>query len=200
MTTTAAAHAPARLPAFAPAAATVKGVVPVALPGAAARLSAVAADLAAALGNEEADPLAPMRHLDRACELLDALSWAMCREPAGFPAGGLREIARALAAELHAGSQGSLTDDDAADVQVRAVTAQAGELAHAYRRWAAAGGRPGARHDLVEDGIAHLLITTAILAEMTGIDIDRAIGRKVTVTRSPGSDPAALAPAGTGTS
>src|SRR5487761_1708260 len=71
---------------------------PLPLTDTAARLSAVAADLAAALGDEEADPLAPLPLLDQAADLVEVLSWGMCREPATFPLGGLREIARTLLA------------------------------------------------------------------------------------------------------
>jgi hypothetical protein len=183
--------------------------VPLSPQDAAAQLSAVAADLAAALADEECAPLAPVMLLDRACDLLDRLSWAMCRVPAVVPVGGLREIARPLAAELRADSKTAPADDDALDLQAQAVGAQAGNLAVAFRSWAARGRRPaGALRDLVEGEVAHLLLSTAIFAELAGIDTDKAIGRQLTLSLSPGrgsrapgagQDPA-LAPAGTGES
>jgi hypothetical protein len=161
--------------------------VPLSPQDAAAQLSAVAADLAAALADEATDPLAPVLLLDRACDLLDRLSWAMCREPAVVPVGGLREIARALAAELRADSKTTPAGDDALGLQAQAVGAQAGDLAVAYRSWAARGRCPaGALRDLVEGEVAHLLLSTAIFAELAGIDIDKAIGQQLTLRLSPG--------------
>ena len=158
---------------------------------AAVALSAAAADLAAALDNEETDPLAPMGHLDRACELIDSLSWAMCREPAAFPLGGLREIARNMAADFTASPRDPRSDEPG--IQAQAVSAQAGDLAAAYRRWASRGSCPGALRDVVEGEVATVLLVTAIFAEMAGIDIDRAIGRQVALTRSRGGQEASQA-------
>jgi hypothetical protein len=147
---------------------------------AAVALSAAAADLSAALEHEDADPLAPIRCLDRACDLVSALSWALCREPACSPLGGLAEIARNLAAELRADSQQA--DDQEIDAQARAISAQAGDLAVAYHSWAARGRRPGPLRDEVEGEVAHILLTTAIFAEIAGLDIDKAIGWKLALT------------------
>lgn len=102
----------------------------------------------------------------------------------------MREIARSLAAELGAGTQGTAAGGDALDVQAQAVGVQADELTAAYRRWAARGRRPGTVRSLVEGEVATMLLTTAIFAEMAGIGIDQAIGRQVTVTLSAAADPA----------
>ena len=65
---------------------------------------------------------------------------------------------------------------------------------------------PAALQKLVESEVATMLLTVAVFAELAGIDIDKAIGRQVALTRSPGpqiADPpgdAVLAPAGTETS
>jgi len=165
--------------------------IPVSPQDAAMRLSAVAGDLAAALAAEDAAPLAPMRLLDQACDLVSQLSWAMCREPAAFPLGGLREIARNMAADFTASPRDPRSDEPG--IQAQAVSAQAGDLAAAYRRWASRGSCPGALRDVVEGEVATVLLVTAIFAEMAGIDIDRAIGRQVALTRSRGGQEASQA-------
>jgi hypothetical protein len=178
--------------------------VPLSPQDAAAQLSAVAADLAAALANEESAPLAPVMLLDRACDLIDRLSWAMCREPAVVPVGGLAEIARALAAVLRADSEEALSDDEALDLHARVIEAQASDLIAAYRLWAARGRRAGTFRDLLEGELADLPLAAAVFAELADIDIDKAIGRQVALTRSPAPGTqapetpgeAALAPAG----
>jgi hypothetical protein len=163
---------------------------------AATRLSAVAGDLATALATEETATLAPMRLLDQACDLVGQLSWAMCREPAAFPLGDLREIARNLAAEFTSSPRDPRSDEPG--VQAEMVSAQAHDLAAAYRRWTARGSRPGVLRDVVEGEVATVLVATAIFAEMAGIDIDRAIGRQVALTRSRGGQEASQAATLTG--
>lgn len=167
---------------------------------AAEQLAAVAAELAAALANEESAPLAPVVLLDQACGLLDRLSWAICREPVSVPVGGLAEIARALAAELRADGKPVPVGGAALDPQAYAVGAQTGDFAIAYRAWAARGHCAGALRDLVESETAHLLLTTAIFAELAGIDIDKAIGRLLSLSpgpadQVPGVEPTRLATA-----
>jgi hypothetical protein len=125
------------------------------LPGAAARLSAVAADLATALGNEETDPMAPLTHLDRAFDLLEVLSWGMCREPASFPLGGLREIARDLIA--------------------------ADGTSHRPACASGCGGMPGCAF---ADEVAGVVLGAVVLAEAAGIDLEAALIRKAAVLAS----------------
>ena len=164
---------------------------------AAEQLAAVATGLAAALADEESAPLAPVVLLDQACGLLDRLSWAICREPVSVPVGGLAEIARALAAELLADGKTAPPGGAALDPHALAVGTQAGDFAVAYHAWAARGHRTGAARDLVESETAHLLLTTAIFAELAGIDIDKAIGRLLSLApgpadRAPRAEPAQL--------
>lgn len=124
---------------------------PLSLPDTAARLSVVAADLAAALEDEEAAPLAPLVLLDRVCDLAEALSWAMCREPATFPLGGLAEIARHLIAESSADGLPALLAVETSD---------------------------GPGHGFA-DQTAGVILAAAVLAEQAGIDLDTAVARKV---------------------
>jgi hypothetical protein len=163
---------------------------------AASQLSAVSAELAAALADEASAPLAPVMLLDRACGLVDRLSWAMCREPAAAGAGGLAEIARCLAAELQDDSRTASAAEDSLSLQAQAVGAQAADLAAAYRWWAARGCRPGTARGLVESEVAAMLLTVAVFAELAGIDIDKAVGRQVTLARLPDADARAAQAAG----
>jgi hypothetical protein len=119
------------------------------LPLAATRLSAVAARLSAALADEAADPLAPLTHLDRTLDLVELLSWGMCREPATFPVGGLREIARDLIGE------------DAPAV---------GRGCEGLR-----GGQPA---EVFADELAGVILGAAVLAETAAVDLDAAITRQ----------------------
>jgi hypothetical protein len=125
-------------------------MMPLSLQDTAAQLSAVAADLAKALGEEEADPLAPLALLDRALDLLEVLSWGMCREPASFPLGGLREIARTLSASPPPSGHGP-----------------------------GCRSRPGDFRGF-EDEVAGVLLGAAVLAETAGVDLKAAIARRVT--------------------
>jgi hypothetical protein len=147
-------------------------IMPLSLTGTAARLSATAADLAAALAAEEADPLAPLALLDRALDLLEVLSWGMCREPASFPLGGLREIARALTAGPPPGGPGTAGAGSVPGVRVLTPAAGAGHRAGCPRQ-------PGAFRGF-EDEVAGVLLGAAVLAETAGVDLDAAIARKLT--------------------
>jgi hypothetical protein len=140
---------------------------PLSLPFAAARLSAVAANLANALANEETDPLAPLAHLDRAFDLMEILSWGMCREPASFPVAGLREIARDL-----------INGHDPAPARV------------------CGGPRGGMPTAQFADQVAGVVLSAAVLAETTGVDLEAAISRKAAALRSQAA--AATAPGGSG--
>lgn len=158
---------------------------PLSLTDTAARLSAVAADLAAALADEEADPLAPLPLLDRAADLVEVLSWGMCREPATFPLGGLREIARTLLAGPFpaAGTGGR----DGAGVAAVLLAGQPGA------------GRPGCGPPGQErrggtaacdfaDQAAGVLLAAAVLAEKAGVDLDAAVARRVAALRTEAAD------------
>jgi hypothetical protein len=136
--------------------------MPLSLPGTAARLAAVAADLAAALEDEDADPLAPLMLLDRACGLTETLSWALCREPLTFPVAGLTEIARTLIS---------------APGEAAAAAGAAG-----------VGLCPPAGHQAsaaFADEAAGLLLAVAVLAELAGIDLDAAVARKAAALSVP---------------
>jgi hypothetical protein len=109
----------------------------------------------------------------------------MCSEPAAAGVGGLAEIARCPAAELQADSEAAPAAEDSLGLQAQAVGVQAADLAAAYRRWAARGCRPGATRGLVENEVAAMLLTVAVFAELAGIDIDKAIGRQLTLARTP---------------
>jgi NTP pyrophosphatase (non-canonical NTP hydrolase) len=143
----------------------------------AADLSATAGDLAGAIADGRTCP----GHLTRARRLLGTLTEAIEGIPASpDPDISLPEIARRLDAALHANRRPAITDANQLDVQALMVAEEAGELVGAYRRWAGKARRTGTMREL-EDEVADVLITTAVFARRTGIDLIAAVARKVSV-------------------
>jgi NTP pyrophosphatase (non-canonical NTP hydrolase) len=97
----------------------------------------------------------------------------------------LDTIARELQAKLLEVRPAEITDNNAADTQALCVAEEAGELIGAYRRWTGRARRNGML-DEVRAEVADVLITTAIFAEMLGIDLEEAIQRKLGVIYSRG--------------
>jgi NTP pyrophosphatase (non-canonical NTP hydrolase) len=92
----------------------------------------------------------------------------------------LAGIARRLRVTLDANRRPAISDANALDVQVLVLAEEAGELVGAYRRWAGKARRTGTRRDL-EDEIADVLISTALVAERAGIDLNQAVTAKLGV-------------------
>jgi NTP pyrophosphatase (non-canonical NTP hydrolase) len=93
--------------------------------------------------------------------------------------------AKALQSALEKNRRDAMNDENALDIQALCVAEEAGELVGAYRRWAGKARRTGTLEELAHE-IADLLIVTAIFAEMTGIDINRAIDDKLRIIWSRG--------------
>lgn len=93
----------------------------------------------------------------------------------------LTAIALRLQADLRRNRSGiAITDANELDVQALCVAEEAGELVGAYRRWAGKARRRGTLGELAGE-IADVLITTAVFAELAGIDLDEAVESKLTV-------------------
>ena len=86
--------------------------------------------------------------------------------------------ARALNVNMGLNRRPGITDENAMDVQALCVAEEAGEMVGAYRRYTGRARRTGTREEL-EHEIADVLITAAVLAEMLGIDIDKAVDDKL---------------------
>jgi hypothetical protein len=121
--------------------------------------------------------MAPLAYLDRALDLLEVLSWGMCREPDSFPLGGLREIARSLTAGQPPDGPG--TADTGSVPAARVLVPAAGAAGHG----AGCPRRPGAFQGF-EDEVAAVLLGAAVLAEAACVDLEAAIARKVTAIQS----------------
>lgn len=97
----------------------------------------------------------------------------------------LKAIAAQLQHDLSANRPPGITDDNAIDAQVHCVAEEAGEVVGAYRRYSGKARRTGTLEHVAEE-IADVLIVTAILAHMLGIDIDEAVSDKLKVIYSRG--------------
>lgn len=92
----------------------------------------------------------------------------------------LQIIARDLQKVLAENRRPEAEGDNPLTVQALCVAEEAGEMVGAYRRWAGLARRLGIFEHLVDE-VADVFITTAIFADMAGIDIDQAISDKLVV-------------------
>ena len=92
----------------------------------------------------------------------------------------LKDEARALNRTLKLNRRPDLTEENSRDVQALCVAEEAGEMVGAYRRYTGRARRLGTRKEL-EHEIADVLITTAVFADIMGIDIDQALGDKLNI-------------------
>jgi NTP pyrophosphatase (non-canonical NTP hydrolase) len=97
----------------------------------------------------------------------------------------LQTIAHDLQAELVKVRPPEITDANAIDTQALCVAEEAGEVVGAYRRFTGRARRKGTFSE-VADEVADVLITTAIFAEMIGVDLEEAVHRKLDVIYSRG--------------
>lgn len=129
------------------------------------------------------DPDVYREHDLHECEADDeaaSLAGTVETGPETPPAVNLQEIAAQLGQDLRANRPPGITDANQLDLRALCLAEEAGELADAYRRHAGKARRAGSLREL-EDGLAGVLIATAVFAERAGIDIDAAVARKLAV-------------------
>lgn len=85
---------------------------------------------------------------------------------------------RQLERDLKENRTPAINDGNSLDVQVLCLAEEAGELVGAYRRWAGMARRSGTFEEMASEA-ADVLIVLALFAEMTNMDLERAVRDKL---------------------